>query len=295
MMLLGFADYREPGQRLAARLDIPYAEVDVHRFPDGEHRIRLPAALPERVIVCRSLFEPNGKLIDLCLLSATARELGASHLTLVAPYLCYMRQDRAFHPGEAVSQRIIGGMLAERFDALISVDPHMHRTPHLADAVPVAQAVNLTAAKPIADYLTSLPGRPLLVGPDSESRQWVRCIADLTGLDFIVAEKQRGGDRDIEITLPDADIAGREAVLIDDMVSTGCTLAVAGRALLSRGAKGVRCIATHVLPGEGAERELERAGLGELVSTDSILHAGNRIRLAPLLADAVRALDTRKP
>ena len=127
ILLLGFEDYREPGRRLADELGADYREVEVHRFPDGEHRITLPiglpASLPEHVVVCRSLFEPNAKLIDLFLLSATARELGAGRLTLVAPYLCYMRQDKAFHPGEAVSQRIIGRLLAEHFDALITVSP----------------------------------------------------------------------------------------------------------------------------------------------------------------------------
>jgi len=295
MLLLGFGEYREPGRRLADELGAAYHEVDIHRFPDGEHRITLPAGLPEQVVVCRSLFEPNDKLIDLFLVSGEARELGARQLILVAPYLCYMRQDKAFHPGEAVSQRIIGRLLADHFDALITVDPHMHRTPHLIDAVPVQHAVNLSAAGPMAACLKAMREKPLLVGPDEESRQWVQAIAQLAGLDFIVAEKRRSGDRNIEIALPAAAIAGRDAVLIDDIVSTGCTLARATERLLELGARSVRCMATHVLPGGGAERELKRAGVRELLGSDSIPHAGGCIELAGLLAGAVRSLDPADP
>jgi len=126
-MLLGFADYRPQAESLANALGLPYREVEVHRFPDTECKLRLPSGLPERVVICRSLDRPDTKLVELLLTSATARELGARELTLVAPYLCYMRQDTAFQPGEAISQRIIGRFLAELFDSLITVDPHLHR------------------------------------------------------------------------------------------------------------------------------------------------------------------------
>ncbi|OIO67715.1 MAG: phosphoribosylpyrophosphate synthetase [Zetaproteobacteria bacterium CG12_big_fil_rev_8_21_14_0_65_55_1124] len=288
MLVLGFEDYCEAGRRLAEELGVTYAGVEVHRFPDGEHRITLPASLPEQVVVCRSLFEPNEKLIDLLLLAGTARELGARQLILVAPYLCYMRQDKSFHPGEAVSQRIIGKLLAEHFDVLITVDPHMHRTPNLAAAVPVQHALNLSAAVPIAGYLQGLPTKPLLVGPDEESQQWVQAIAGLTGLHYIIAEKLRSGDRNIEIVLPEADVTGQDIVLIDDIISTGCTLARAAEHLLGLGASSVRCIATHMLPNGGAASELAKAGVSELLSTDSIQHPSNRIFLAKLLAEAIR-------
>ena len=149
-IVLGFPSYREPSQRLAAAADIDYADVAVRQFPDGESLVCLPEQLPPHVIFCCSLNDPNAKLIELELAAATARELGAKQLTLVAPYLCYMRQDTAFRPGEAVSQRVIGELLARRFDALITVDPHLHRTANLAKAVPVHRAVALSAASSMA-------------------------------------------------------------------------------------------------------------------------------------------------
>jgi ribose-phosphate pyrophosphokinase len=267
MLVAGFHEYRTPGRRLAERLGCPYREVDVHAFPDGEHKLTLPLPLPEHLVVCRSLNEPNAKLVDLMLVAGAARENGVRRLTLVAPYLCYMRQDIAFHPGEAVSQRIVGRLLAELFDTVITVDPHLH---------------------PMAAYLSDPRYRDaVLIGPDAESRQWVSAIAARTGHEYGVARKQRADDRSVRIALPEIDVAGRRVVLVDDVISTGQTMAVAARMLLDAGATAVECLVTHVLPGRQMQATLQEAGIETLASCDSIPHVSNRIELASLLAAAV--------
>ena len=128
MLVLGFRDYEAQGRGLASALGATFELVDLHRFPDGETRVRLPATLSGRVVLCRALDQPNQKLVELMLCAEGARALGATHLTLAAPYLCYMRQDAAFVPGEVVSQRIIGRFLAGWVDALVTVDPHLQRS-----------------------------------------------------------------------------------------------------------------------------------------------------------------------
>ncbi|MCK5359577.1 MAG: ribose-phosphate pyrophosphokinase-like domain-containing protein, partial [Gammaproteobacteria bacterium] len=203
-LLLGFPEYSTPAQDLATAAGLDYAEIEVHRFPDGESQLRLPYPLPEHIVICRSLNQPNEKLVELALAASTARDLGAGKVTLVAPYLCYMRQDKAFNPGEAVSQRIIGKLLANWFDGLITVDPHLHRVHHLDDAVPVAKAKALNATEAMADYLDGRLDNPLLIGPDEESEQWVAAIARRNQLDFHVARKVRFGDSDVQVTLPEA-------------------------------------------------------------------------------------------
>ena len=125
ILILGFPDYEQQAHDLASALDAPVCIVDLHRFPDGESLVRIPASLPQRVVLFRTLDNPNNKLIELMLCSTTARALGAKHITLVAPYLCYMLQDQAFHPGEAVSQRIVGQFIETLCDSLITVDPHL--------------------------------------------------------------------------------------------------------------------------------------------------------------------------
>ena len=116
--LLYFADEEAPALRLAQAAGVTAQAIERHRFPDGELKLRLPVnaagRLPRRVVLLRSLHLPNEKLVELLLAARTARSLGAQQLTLVAPYLAYMRQDIAFHPGEAVSQQVVGGFLRDK-------------------------------------------------------------------------------------------------------------------------------------------------------------------------------------
>lgn len=288
-MLLGFEEYELQAQRLAEALGRSYARVTIHRFPDGEVKVTLPETLPKHVVFCRSLDRPNSKLIELLLAVSTARQLGAQRLTLVAPYLCYMRQDTAFVSGEAVSQTIIGRFLADLFDDVITVDPHLHRTHHFADAVPSAHAVALSANKVMSDFLRSR-SNAILLGPDAESIQWVKVIAEAGGLTYGVADKQRLGDREIQINLPDLDLADKAVVLVDDVISSGETIAIAAQRCFEAGAKSVDVLVTHPLFAQDAVERLREVGVGEVWSTDSIRHSSNRIALAYLLAEAVKKL-----
>jgi ribose-phosphate pyrophosphokinase len=288
MLVLGFPDSERSGQALATAIDCPYETIDVHRFPDGESRLTLPEKLRDRVVLHRSLDQPNEKLIELMLAADTARALGATQLTLVAPYLCYMRQDSAFHPGEAVSQRIVGRFLARMFDTVITVDPHLHRVHALSEAVPAKRAVSLSAAPAMGAFLASLGSHPLLVGPDAESEQWVRTVADVAALDFVVAQKTRRGDRSVAIRLPEYDYAQRNAVLVDDLASTGRTLAAAAKALHEAGAARIDVLVTHALFVGDALKTLEASGVTEIWSSDSVSHESNAFALAPALAAAVR-------
>ncbi len=291
MLVLGFADYAAPARRLAQALDLPYREVALHRFPDGESRLTLPVPLPAQVIVVRSLDQPNAKLVELMLAAETARRHGARRLTLVAPYLCYMRQDAEFHPGEAVSQPIVGRFLGGLFDAVVTVDPHLHRTGTLAQAIPNARTLAVSAGPLLGDWIRSRWGAPLLIGPDAESEQWVARIAGAIGAEHAIARKERFGDREVRVTLPGGiDVAGRAAVLIDDMASTGRTLIEAAHALQARGAGALHALVTHALLDGQAEAELAAAGIGSIGASDSVPHAASVVELAPLLAEAVRSL-----
>lgn len=287
LLVLGFPEYTDQANRLAGALDSACRIVDIHRFPDGESRVRLPVDLPAHVVLCRSLNQPNEKLVELMLAARAARELGARTLTLAAPYLCYMRQDTAFAPGEAVSQGIIGEWLGGLFDRVVTVDPHLHRTHELGDVLPGAEALALSAAPAMSDYLKHLPDSPLLIGPDDEARQWVQQIAELSGVEFAVATKKRSGDRDVEVSLTDHDCSNRNVVLVDDIISTGETMAAAARLARAEGAAEIHCLVTHALFCAGALELLEAAGAADVVSTDSIAHSSNRIHLAPIIAEAV--------
>lgn len=286
-VVLGFEDYAAPGERLAAQLGLPFARIGVHRFPDGESRVTVPVPLPAEVVVCRSLDRPNDKLVELFLAAETARQHGARTVSLVAPYLCYMRQDIAFTPGEAVSQRIVGRLLAERFDAIVTVDPHLHRIATLAEAVPAGRAVAVSAAALFGAYLEQRESDALLVGPDEESAQWLAAAARGHRFETAVCRKRRQGDRDVAIEFPSVRIEGRPVVLVDDVASTGTTLAVAARQCRALGARSVDVLVVHGLFVGDAVADLLRAGVRHVWSTDSVLHPTNVIPLAPMLARAI--------
>ncbi|MCK9532827.1 MAG: ribose-phosphate diphosphokinase [Gammaproteobacteria bacterium] len=290
-IILGFSDYDAQGRRLAQALGSSFSLIGVHRFPDGESRVTLPAVVPEHVILCRSLDHPNAKLVELLLAAETARELGARRITLVAPYLCYMRQDIAFNPGEAVSQRIIGRFLAGVFDALITVDPHLHRIHDLVEITPGIHARSLSCAAAMGDFLRARGGRPLLVGPDSESEQWVRAVARYAGLDYAIAHKERLGDREVRIRMPEGSYRDLEVVLVDDMASTGRTMIGVAEILKAQGAGPIHSLVTHALHDDEAERLMHAAGIEQVWSSDSITHTSNAVSLTDVLAGAVKAID----
>lgn len=293
-LLVYFADEAQPAMRLADSLGLPAAEVDSHRFPDAELRLTLPfttgTSLPDTLVLYRSLDRPNDKLVELLLIARHARQLGIGKLILVAPYLAYMRQDIAFNPGEIVSQTIVGGFLGELFDALITVDPHLHRIERLQQAIPLDQAIALSGAPRLADLVADKLSNPVLIGPDAESLQWVESAAQLHGFDYAVCSKVRSGDTEVAIQLPDMDVRGRAVVLMDDVASSGRTIAGAAALLLEAGAASVDVAVTHALFAGDALAVIQDAGVGEVWSTDCIAHPSNAIAMAPMLADSVRPL-----
>ena len=291
-LLLYFADERANAERIAQAGALNLMPIERHRFPDGELKLRLPESLPQRLVLLRSLAQPNEKLLELLLVAQTARSLGAEHLTLLAPYLAYMRQDIAFQPGEAISQRIVGQFLATLFDAVITVDPHLHRVATLHEALPASNTLVLSGAPLLSDLIAAHRRAALLVGPDEESAQWVAQAAARHGLEHAVCRKLRHGDRSVHIELPQCALAGRHAVLLDDVASTGHTLAEAAALLLAAGAVSVDVAVTHALFDSGALSLLRSAGVSQIWSTDCIEHSSNAVSMAPVLASALRQIET---
>lgn len=290
MRVTGFEDYRTQAQALANELQAEYQEVRLHVFPDGESLVQVPVDLPEHVVLVRSLNQPNDKLIELLLSVSALRSHGAKRITLVAPYLCYMRQDSENNPGEAVSQQVIGRLLADNFDDVITVDPHLHRVARLDQAIPIQNALAVSAGGAIGRFLKNQYQTAMLFGPDSESEQWVRGIATEIGFSYAVAAKIRSGDKQVNITIPQRDYADQNVILIDDMASTGRTLAQAAGKLLQAGAKQVDAVVTHPLFCNDSERFIRQSGVTQIWSTDSIAHSTNAICLSGLLAEAVKKI-----
>lgn len=289
LSLHGFPESAAAAARLAAALGASFCEIKVHRFPDGESRVTA-AGVGATAIIYRSLDRPNEKLIELLLAASALRDGGAQRLLLAAPYLCYMRQDKAFAPGEAVSQRVIAGLLRDAFDGVVTVAPHLHRVRDFAALFPGRAALALDPAPAMAALLHDAKRDTLLLGPDEESEPLVRGVAQLAGLDWGVAAKRRAGDRSVSIALPSLPFAGRAVMLIDDMASSGVTLGECARGVTAAGAARVDAIVCHALLSADATAILKAAGVRTLRSTDSIEHESNAAKLAPLLAQALAKL-----
>jgi ribose-phosphate pyrophosphokinase len=199
-----------------------------------------------------------------------------------------MRQDMAFTPGEVVSQRHLGRLLAAHFDAVITVDPHLHRVATMDEVVPGRRGVALTAAELLGRHVAQWVPRALLLAPDEEAGQWVRAAAAAGGLDHAVCLKQRHGDHDVEVALPSHPVAGRAVVLMDDVASTGRTLVAAARGALAQGAATVDVVVTHALFVGDALQRVHEAGVRQVWSSDCVPHPSNAVSVVPLLARALQ-------
>lgn len=283
-----FPDSLMFARRLARALGAPLTRVELHHFPDAETRVRVEPTR-EPALLVRSLDDPNAKLFEVLLAASALREGGAESVTLVAPYLAYMRQDRAFARGEAVSQRVFARVLGAAFDRMVCVEPHLHRVPSLAAIFP-CETVALSAAPAIASWITQ-QGEPFWIcGPDVESGPWVRAIGAAAGMPHVVASKQRVGDHVVLVSLPGSVRAPCErALIVDDIASSGATLAGAARALYAAGALRVDAVVVHAIFAGSADARLRAAGIGRLVSCDTLPHPTNAIEVAPLISNALVA------
>jgi ribose-phosphate pyrophosphokinase len=276
--------------RLASQLNLSRHEIALHRFPDGELRVTVGPAATTTILYV-PLNQPDDKLLAVLFAAEALRRDGATRLVLVAPYLCYMRQDTAFQQGEAISQKVIGRLIAETVDRIITVDAHLHRTKNIQNVFPGIEADNLSAMPAIAQALRAAGLDPdtVVVGPDAESEPWVSDLASRLGLGHAVARKTRRSDRSVDIAFADARLfAGRPALVVDDIVSSGGTLIACAKALAAAGAKTIDAVITHALFPPELTGEFLHAGIRSIRSTNSVVHPTNAIALDEILAAALR-------
>jgi ribose-phosphate pyrophosphokinase len=286
-MLLPFPPQRTVANAIAPLLGARSGRLDWRHFPDGESLVTIEDGLDGiDVALVASLRNPDELGLPLRFAAATAREFGARSVGLIAPYLAYMRQDKRFNAGEAVSAPLFARFLEESFDWLVTADPHLHRNPELSKLyhIPVRR---VATAPLIAEWIRDNVPNPVLIGPDGESGQWVSDIANRTGVPYQVLTKIRRGDRDVEVSLPSIDAArARTPVIVDDIASSGRTAIETLGHLRRLGLPPTICVVIHPVFALNAYEQLLAAGPARVVSTDSIPHPSNAISLAGLLAQA---------
>lgn len=297
-LLLTYPGNEALGDGLRRALGAEAVRFEMRHFPDGETCLRIDSDVEDQAVaILCSLRDPDARFLPLAFLADTLRELGARQVGLVAPYLAYMRQDRRFQPGEAITSASFARRLSGEFDWLVTVDPHLHRRRSLGEIYTVPTEV-AHAAPLLAEWIRAHVTAPLVIGPDAESEQWVREVAEAVPCPFVVLEKTRRGDRDVEVSaIPDLERwTGRTPVLIDDIVSSAHTMIEAVRQLRERreaGRAAPVCLGVHGVFAQAAYEMLRLAGPANIITTNSIPHPTNAIDLSAVLATPVRRRTLR--
>lgn len=293
MILVPFPEMTPLAAEIALHLGSVSRPLEWHHFPDGESLVTVPDRLSgQEVAVVATLRDPDRLALPLRFAAVTAREMGARRVGLIAPYLGYMRQDRRFHPGQSVSALLFAGFLSESFDWLLTVDPHLHRISSLKEAFGVP-ARRIATAPLLAEWIRENVPDAVLLGPDSESQQWVGEVARLAGRPYEVLRKRRTGDRAVDVSVPEsASLRHGTPVILDDIASSGRTMVRAIERLLAAGTRQPLCLVIHGIFAGRAFEDLSAAGALRVVTTDTVPHPTNGIGVAPLIARAIREIGS---
>ena len=290
-ILFSLPGNQELTAQLAKKMNAEIGECKLRKFPDGESYTRILSDVKGKcvVMVC-TLHEPDEKLLPLYFLSHTAKSLGAMCTCLVAPYLAYMRQDKVFHEGEGVTSTFFGKLISGFADSITTIDPHLHRISSLDEVYDIPNKV-IHAADDISKYIKENIHNPVLIGPDSESEQWVSDVAKKAGVPFTVLQKVRHGDRDVEVSVPDVEKYKESTpVLVDDIISTARTMIETTEHLKNAGMKPAICIGIHAVFSGNAYQDLWDAYVENIITCNTIPHQSNGIDLSDIIAKEVTEL-----
>lgn len=291
LILAPFPDMLPMAETMAPALTADIRPIGWRHFPDGESLVTVPEDVAGRdVAVLATLRAPDRLALALRFAAATLRSYGAARVGLIAPYLGYMRQDKRFQPGEAISAPLFASFLQDSFDWLLTADPHLHRNPDLQKLFRIP-ARHVATAPLLADWIVAHVPDAVLLGPDSESQQWVADVARRAGRPYEVLRKIRTGDRAVEISVPDsAALRVGTPVILDDIASSGRTLVGAIERLAETGSTPPICVVIHAVFANAAFDDILRAGAARIVTTDSIPHTSNTILVGGLLAAAAKKI-----
>jgi len=283
MYIVGGTASKTVAEDLSKELHVPLAKTISKRFPDDELYIRvLDNISGENVIIVQTTY-PDSNIVELFLLQNVMRESDAGEVTVVIPYLGYGRQDKKFEDGEPISAKAIATLISIHADKVITVDPHKE---HLLDFFTVP-AFSCSAVPELAKYLKR-KDVDMVLAPDKGAMYRAKQASNIIGCDFDYIEKTRIDGNTVEIKPKNLEVQNKRVAIIDDIISTGGTMAQSIKELKKQGAKQIFVACTHGLFAGDAIKKIISAGCNEIISTDTIKSEFSKVKIAPCIADVLR-------
>jgi len=272
-------------RKIANQLDAKLIPLEIRRFPDGEVCPRILIKddndiKGETVIFTHrmraSSCRPNDYLTEILLTLLNLNEANPRRIILVAPYFVYARQDTAFRVGEPKSAKYVAKTLEwAGVDVIVTVSTHFHRMKTMSDFFTKAQGINVSGFTPLAKYVKNNYElhKPVIIAPDEEAKIWAEEFAKILGAkDYTALKKERDLDTgEIRTYVGELDVKGRDVIVVDDIVSTGGTMANAILEAVRRGARRVISCFVHPVLAPGALEKIMKAGVFEAIATDTLV------------------------
>ena len=280
MQLIGGTAGSQLTEKLAALLNRPIVDTTIKRFPDNELYVRINQDITNEDIIIIQTTYPDEKIIELLLLQNAVRDAGAAHITTIIPYYGYSRQDKKFKQGEPISAQVLAHHIEIDTDKIITIDPHKE---YILDFF-TKPAKCVSAISEIAKILQK-KGADMLLAPDKGALGRTQEAANIIGCDCDYLEKTRIDGLTVKMEPKNLDVAGKSIAIIDDIISTGGTMAMAIKELKKQGAKQVFAACTHGLFIGPAVEKLKKAGCDEIIATDTVNNEFSKVSTAPCLID----------
>jgi len=280
MYILGGTSAKNVARNLANKIQQPLLQATYKRFPDDEFYVRvLDDISGEDVMIVQTAY-PDQKIVELLLMQDAVHDAGAKKITVVLPYFGYSRQDKKFEEGEAISSRAVAQHISMHADCVVTVDPHKQ---HILKFFTVP-AYSCSAVSTIAQHLKE-KNIDFVLAPDKGAKDRAKEAATLIDCEYDYLEKTRIDGTTVKVTPKKLDARGKHVAIIDDIISTGGTMANSIKELKNQGAKTVSVACTHGLFVGGAKEKLLSADCDEIISTDTIETEFSKVSAAGCIAE----------
>jgi len=286
VIVCGFDNTREIAKKVAKSLSADYSEIICTDFPDGEMLVRIKENLSKKkvIIISSMAHEPDRRIIETLFAADIARDNRAKEVILFATYFPYLRQDKSFNNYESVSARHLMNIFSQKFDKIFVIDPHLHRINSLREYTSKAREVS--SINIIIDYLKNVKEDFVVVGPDEESYQWARTIANPLKKQVHILIKKRNSSTNVKVSGENFSLKGKNVVIVDDIISTGHTLAESLKLIKSKGANKITCIGIHGIFAGNAENMIKK--YSQLITTNTIPSKYSKIDVSPLISETLK-------